>query len=216
MSTKNKNVIYGLAGPDGQIRYVGFTTSTMQYRVNNHRSAAKGGHTAPVNQWIREVGLHSFTGVELEIVPEGEDLREKAEVWIKGFESRGVNLLNCTEAEHAARTRKAMEDPEVRAKISKADRSHTQTPEWRKMISEANKGRKISPEHRAIVSRTHKGKTVSEETRAKISERAMGHKRNLGRVQSAETREKMSVSKHNNLHVAKGIVKTGCRHCEAA
>lgn len=73
--------------------------------------------------------------------------------------------------------------------------------------------RVITAEQREIISRTHKGKKLSVETKAKISEKAQGHKRNAGRKHSPEAREKMSKSHHANLHVAKGVVREGCRWC---
>lgn len=209
-----RNVVYGLAGPDGTVKYIGATSSTVRYRVNNHRSAAKAGHPAPVNEWIRNVGLHDFTGVLIEEVPDGVSIEERRDHWIEAFKRNGKPLLNCSEEEHRDRTREALKREDVREKMRGVARPHTKTPEWRAFISEVNKGRVISEEHRKIISQTHKGKVVSAETRAKIAEKARGHKRNLGRVQSPEAREKMSVTKHIRNHVEKGVVKPGCRHCE--
>lgn len=73
--------------------------------------------------------------------------------------------------------------------------------------------RTISEEHKAAVSRAHTGKTVSEETRKKISEKALGHKRNVGKVKSEATRRKMSNTKHLRNHAEKGITKEGCKWC---
>lgn len=205
-----KNVIYGLAGPDGTIRYIGATSSTVRYRVNNHRSAAKANHPAPVNEWIRNVGLHNFTGELIEEVPEGVSLESRRDFWIDSFKRNGKPLFNCSEEQHRERTKEALSRPEVREKMKGIARPHTQTEEWRKMISEVNKGRVISPEHKAIISATHKGKVVSEETRRKIAEKAMGHKRNEGRTHTPEARAKMS---HTKSHLKKGVTDPNCIYC---
>jgi len=210
---EDRNLVYALYGPDGKPHYVGYTTNTVRYRVNNHRSTAKAGHPAPVNEWIREVGLDNYEGRVLEVVPVGTSLAERAQVWIEGFTKAGHTLVNCTPEQHVKRTKAALDRPEVREKIKNQPRNYVRTPEWRAAISQANKGRVISEEHRAIISKTHTGKVVSEETRKKIAEKAKGHKRNLGKHHSEEAKAKMSLTKHQNQHVAKGVSKATCKHC---
>ena len=208
----NDRIIYGLSGPDGRLSYIGSSRNDLTYVVQHHRSAAKARkNQSPVNLWILEVGLHSFTGEVLETVTE-EDAADRLQWWLDAAREAGHPIRNLTKEDHSERVRKAMNDPEVRARIEASrPRKYTRRADW--VSRKGQTGRHISEEHKAAVSRAHKGKVLSEETRRKIAEKAKGHKRNAGRVQSEETRLKMSWTKHQNGHVAKEIVREGCRWC---
>lgn len=218
MRPKNPNtgvngVIYALTDSEGVIRYIGYTKNDLTYTVNHHRSAAKAMRKAtPVNVWIAEIGLRAFKGEVLEQVTP-EDAEDRLAYWVENARHQGFDLLNLTKEEHMERVREAMRAPEVRKRLSEANKGRVRSPEWRAKVSAANKGRKLSDEHRANISKAQKGKVVSEETRRKISEKAMGHRRNVGKVHSPEAREKMSRSHHANHHLSKGVVKAGCRWC---
>lgn len=209
----DRNVIFTLSGPDGGVRFIGTTTMGLHARVIRYKSAIASSGKSPVMQWIREIGFDNVIARTVEVVDSPEQLKERADHWIGIFSQGGHELLNVTPEQHSALVKKSFEDPAVRAKISKANKGRVRSPETRERMSQSRKGHGISAEHRALISRIHTGKVVGEETRRKISEKAMGHKRNQGRVQSPMTRLKMSRSKHENGHVAKGIVKDNCRWC---
>jgi dipeptidyl aminopeptidase/acylaminoacyl peptidase len=204
--------IYSLSGADGKTVYFGATSKNAAYALSHHRSAAKSAkRRTPVNEWVLEnEGSVVFTALE-EVSEEDKDTR--LEFWLSNARRSGLPILNVTKEEHAAKVKKAMSDPAVRARISENGKGRVNTPEHRKAISEANKGRVISPEHRAIISARHTGKVTSPETKAKIAAKAMGHKRNEGRVHSEAAKEKMSRTRHTLNHVDKGIVKETCRWC---
>ncbi len=83
------------------------------------------------------------------------------------------------------------------AKRKMSENNPMKRPEVRRKLSEANKGKKRSPlseEQRRKLSEANKGKVLSAETRRKIS------KANKGRVLSAETRRKISKAQKNMSH----------------
>jgi hypothetical protein len=74
--------IYGLAGPDGVIRYVGQTRNPQQ-RLWHHRKIARGRRgLAPVYCWMRKAGI---TNVSLVLLATCDwDQRNEEEVrWIQ-------------------------------------------------------------------------------------------------------------------------------------
>lgn len=201
----SNKIIYGVSGPDGRLVYVGTSKNDAAYVEHHHRSAAKAGTSkTPINDWINEVGFYKFKVEVLETVTE-EDAKDRQQWWIDASKESGHPILNLTKEETSERVRQGMkESGTVRAPANRPStykRSNNRT------------GFHLSEEHKAAISRAHKGKVVSEETRKKISEKAKGHKRNLGRYKSEATRLKMSHTKHQNGHVVKGITKDTCRWC---
>lgn len=73
----HERVVYGLAGPDGVIVYVGCTRH-LTARVSQHRSLARCGNPRPLYQWMRSVGLGSVAVVVIH--PEGSCAVEVAEI----------------------------------------------------------------------------------------------------------------------------------------
>lgn len=204
--------IYSLSGPDGVPRYFGATSKDAAYALSHHRSAAKSAkRRTPVNEWVLEAGGSvGFTALE---TVDAESKAERLEFWIADARSKGLDILNVSKEEHAAKVKEAMADPEVRARISENGKGRVNTPEHRKAISDANRGRVITPEHRAIISKVHTGKITSEETKALIAEKARGHLRNLGRKHTPEARERMSHTRHVRNHVDKNVTKDSCVWC---
>ena len=99
----------------------------------------------------------------------------------------------------------AMKRPEVRRKVSEANKGKTHSKETRQKISEAGKGRTHSEETKRKISENNanKGKPRSEETKRKISEAHKGKKLSgehiqkmsealKGKTRSEETKRKMS------------------------
>ena len=65
-------------------------------------------------------------------------------------------------------TKDAMNNTEIRKKISNSKLGKPLSEEHKKAISEGNKGRAVSKETREKISKIHKGKIVSDETRQKL------------------------------------------------
>lgn len=209
-----ERIIYGLSGADGKIVYVGYTGNGLVYALDHQRSRSRLGTNTPVCVWIRENG-EVFDGEVLEYLKPEDDAKDRVAYWSDYITANGGELLNVSSEQMSERLKKVFaERPELRAAVSRANKGRVVSEETRRRISESNKGKVISEAQRDAVRRTHTGKIVSEETRRKIAEKARGHQRNLGRVQSQETRDRMSYSKHLKNHVFWSINKTSCRWCE--
>lgn len=203
----SEKIIYGVSGPDGRLVYVGTSKNDLSYVEQHHRSAAKAGKSStPINDWIIETGLYEFRVELLETVTI-EDAKDRQQWWIDASRESGHPILNLTKEEASERVKQGMKDTDA---ITRAVANRPKTYAKR---TNNRKGFHLSDEHKAAISRAHKGKVVSEETRKKISEKAMGHKRNLGRYKSEATRLKMSWTKHLHGHVDKDIYKPTCRWC---
>ena len=201
--------IYGLSDNGGTLRYIGVSSKDAAYVLSHHRSAAKSAkRRTPVNEWVLSIGDRLKYKAIHEVTEEQKTDRVNAV--IESLRSAGVDLLNVSKEEHAAKVRQAMSDPDVRKRISENGKGRVNTPEHRAAISRANKGRVISEEHRAIISKVHSGKVTSDETKAKIAEKARGHKRNAGRVHTQASKDRMSHTRHLKNHLEP---KEGCRWC---
>ena len=64
-------------------------------------------------------------------------------------------------------------------------------------VRACNRGKRLSEEHKQRISESIKAKNIkrSDETKAKISQANKGHKHNLGRIQSEETKIKIAQTK---------------------
>ena len=91
---QRETVIYALVDSDGRIGYAGSTKVNAKTRYWEHRSRARKGHTAPVYNWIREVGIDSFSYVELEKLSSGQDVATIEARWIKKLIDQGHPLQN--------------------------------------------------------------------------------------------------------------------------
>lgn len=57
--------VYALVGPGGEIGYVGSTNTNALNRRWQHIYRARVGHTAPVYEWMRQVGIENVEHVVL-------------------------------------------------------------------------------------------------------------------------------------------------------
>lgn len=193
-------MIYGLSGPDNRIVYIGTSKNDTTYVTSHHRASARSAvkdpsKSTPIREWIAQTGFYDFKAEELEMV-EDADLEDRLAYWMDYCAANDIKLLNISKEEQLAKLKERMADPEVRARmLANRPKKRVRPEGWVKPAPKKT-GRTISEAHKEAVRRAHTGKTVSEETRRKISEKAKGHKRNLGRVQSPEARLKMSHSKH--------------------
>jgi hypothetical protein len=73
--------VYGLAGPDGVIKYVGQTVRSVKGRLQSHAFYARRGDKTPVCAWIREVGVDNVTPVQLEVCAHA-DRYDRERHWI--------------------------------------------------------------------------------------------------------------------------------------
>lgn len=181
--------------------YIGQSVD-IEERWGNHRSELRGNHHTNKHlqsSWNRD-GEDSF---KFTIICECDEnqLNTMEEYYIlelMSYDRRvgynktygGGGCRATEETKNKISENSGSRRPEVRKKLSEANKGKTLSEECRKKISKSLKGRIISEEHRKKLSENNarywKGKILSEETRKKISEAEKG------RTISEETREKMS------------------------
>lgn len=103
--------VYGLRA-GSVFGYVGMTRVNMKTRLWEHRSRARSGHTAPVYDWMRSVGVDSVEIVELSNNPAEEVLI------ISNLLADGHPLANQTSRDGVANSMSAA----ARARIGDAKR----------------------------------------------------------------------------------------------
>lgn len=139
--------IYGLYF-QGELRYIGQTTHSLQCRLSNHISKArKSNRKTPVTCWIRSIlNLKELPQVKLieEVVLKDADEAER--FWIATFSSdrlknfsEGGNMCGFLGKKHSPETRKQMS-------ISAQNRKWSMSDEAKRRLSERSKTRKHSPE----------------------------------------------------------------------
>lgn len=130
--------IYGLSGPDGKIRYVGASATSLAKRLGRHRKRSASGSPYPVHAWMRSVGISSVVIVELEQC-EVDVLSEREVHWITELrthiEHGGVNVL----------TGRSWPDS-YKSVLSSAIKEGRSTPSQRKLSSDLVRTRLASPD----------------------------------------------------------------------
>lgn len=187
--------IYVLVDPrDGEVRYVGWTTKTLAWRLLRHVKAR--GKTWRDN-WIAVLlGLGEIPIIRvLQVLPlQGSQDAER--YWIKTLRDAGCRLTNTTEGGEGVvgYTWTA----EARVAVSQARQGRVTTDVTRAKISAAAQRQMADPRQRAAVSRVHKGKQISAAQRKKVGEAATlrwAAWRSAGNTMSVEAREKLSAAK---------------------
>jgi ribosomal protein L25 (general stress protein Ctc) len=196
--------IYALIDPrSGRVRYVGITKLRLEQRLAEHLKTARSGKPFPVCRWLRIL-------LSLDLIPRCELLEQTTDplrecTWIALYRSEQPDLLNCTGGGEGLFD----PSPEVRLKLSQANKGRlfsaahrqklslakqgtTHTPEARLKIATAHKGKAkpaFSAAHRANISKAQKGRRLSDEQKQKLSVAGKGRP---GRPHSDETRAKIS------------------------
>lgn len=223
------HVIYGLYDPtlpESVIRYVGYTSQTLDRRLVEHvcESAAKA--KSHRHKWIRSLVSRGVKPaiVTLEIVT-AETWRERECFWIASL----LNLVNGTAGGEGL----INPTQEVRDRISKSVSARLQGNQYRKGIAHTVEskaaiaaGMKLSAKFAAAnaAKRGIPGHSISDESKEKIRQSKLGKKRppmgeewranmraaQLGRKHSAETKAKISAAQ-------KGVSKNvGLVHTDSA
>ena len=155
--------------PDGSPFYVGKGTGDR-----SRRFSVRGAHHKSIvaKHGRKNIGVYVFP-CESEEQAHADEVQQIAQLRREGYE-----LCNHTDGGEGA-----------------SGYSHSDATKAK--MSAINKGRAKSPrskEHCEKLSIARKGKTVSVETRAKLSALMMGHRMNIGRVMSQETKRKLSAA----------------------
>jgi predicted GIY-YIG superfamily endonuclease len=169
--------VYGLAEPDGFIRYIGQTVD-LERRYRRHLQPSNLARHTHKNHWIKKMlrdGQKPIM-IELDCVETYEEVIEREIYFIACYRQLiGDALTNSTSGGEGVRD--FVQTEEGRAKISQALRGNTHL-----------RGKKFSDETRRRMSEAHKGQRHTEETKAKMR----GNKNSLGVRPSAETRALLS------------------------
>ena len=91
---KRETVIYALKDSNGNIGYIGSTKVNAKTRYWEHRSRARNMHSAPVYEWIRQVGVDSFAYFVIEELDSAADISQVEANWIKKLIQEGHPLQN--------------------------------------------------------------------------------------------------------------------------
>ncbi len=189
MNTK----IYVLCAPDGEIRYIGKTSSSISARFRGHLSCARCGEKSYLYNWLRSILATGYLpSVSLIGEVEGQGCEEE-KAWIAYGRLEGWRLTNTTDG-------------------GDGTSGHIYSEEERKHMREGHLRHPVSDDGRRRMSEAHKGKPQSEAHRAKVSLALIGNKYRLGIPHSEESRRKMSVagkgklkSEAHRLHISEGL-----------
>jgi hypothetical protein len=205
------SLIYTLSCPvSGEVRYVGYTSRTLHYRIERHLWSARiGKQRSRVYRWIRALmneGLKPTISALEEVQP-GWRWQDRERLWILLHRAHGARLCNhslggegnvvwIVSPETRARMSvaqkvKAVSDAQ-RTKNAAATKLLMSDPERRAAISAKLKGRKIAPEVVARAVEGRAGYRHSEDTKARIG--AANRVALQGKVLSPETIAKRSAA----------------------
>lgn len=185
--------------------YVGWTSTSMEWRWRRHCYSAQEGSRLYFHAAIRKYGIESFTHEILDVLATEAGAKRAEKLWIKrlGTFGSGYNLTMGGEGVMGLRYPVS---EETRQKMSKAHKGRKLTPAHIARLREVKRGVKLgphSPESNELRSKALKGRSTSDETRKKIAESKRGtthspetrqriSEAGKGRVTSAETRQRLS------------------------
>lgn len=217
-----KGYIYALICPIiNDIRYVGQTSRTLEFRLSRHISKTKSKvyknqKLTHKENWLKKLIdndiIHLLKIKQLEEC-NVDILNEREEFWISKYKLKDKKLTNLTNGGNQYCNNNYTPTEETKRKISlgmkksKIFKNAMQNKERREKISKANKGKKLTEEHKMKISKSNKkgqhagnknsfyGKTHTEETKEKLSEYAKKRTKDknsfYGKTHSEITKEKI-------------------------
>lgn len=215
--------VYGIAGEDGRIRYVGQTTGDLKNRLCAHLSAAYRRQKTPLARWLRKLIVTGGTPA-IFVIERDATLHLAEQRLIAWYRRHGARLLNVTDGgegtlgcrfpgrkrpDLAARNRLAagkpiphLNTPETIAKISAASKGKPRPYMVARNRATAGKpGHRHTPESRAKISAAHKGRTLTPAWKLKLSVAAKRRWRGLPEqlAQMAKARTVMAQKRASNV-----------------
>lgn len=211
--------IYGLFSPEGNLRYIGYSSNVENRIYEHHFWGNLKGYTRKEN-WIKYL-LNNGKTAELVILKRfttAEELNDSEIETIAYYRKLGYDLTNANGGgkggqlgvKHSEETRNKISQSNKGRKLSEQSKKnisegHKGIPVWnkgiptplevRKKISESGKGRIVSEETRKKFSISNKGRVVSEETKEKLRLANIGKPSPMkGKHHSEETKLKLSIA----------------------
>ena len=187
--------------------YVGQTTQGVDKRWKLHLRCARSPRTPAyvglIARAIRKYGSDAFEHQVLSRARSQSELDNLEKVWIILLQSKAPNGYNLSDGGYAAAGH--VVSPEVRARLSEAQKENWKDPYLRSRYSSGHLGTKSTPEQIEARCASLRGKKQSSETIAKRVAKTTGLKRTpefsaacaarmTGRKLSEATRRKMSIS----------------------
>lgn len=188
--------IYTLHDPDTlAVRYVGFTTKTLEKRLARHVKLAKfpkSGNSHRIS-WIRSIiALGKRPVILLVETVSPENWQERERFWISHFRGIGCDLTNSCDGGDGVLN----PTDEVRAKMGAKNRGRVHSAETRARMAASRIGIVVSKEARARMGAARRGKPISKEQIEKL--RAS----RLGKSHSAEARAKIGLAHRGRIREA--------------
>lgn len=198
--------IYTLHDPDTMaVRYVGFTSKTLEKRLNGHIYAARFmlSDTSHRMNWIRSIlNSDKIPVIKLvEIVSEGI-WQERERFWISHFRSIGCDLTNSCDGGIGT----INPSKETREKMSAANRGRILSDKTREKISAAGRGRVHSHETKEKMTAAWRRNKRAQEHLQRLSSA------NIGRKRSRQTREKIGNASRGRKHTMETKLKMSAAH----
>ncbi|MBQ9480002.1 MAG: GIY-YIG nuclease family protein [Selenomonadaceae bacterium] len=195
-------VVYLLTDTTNGKQYVGQTTKTLRERIKRHKHSdllvdrkinAHGWENCKIEileecetydelnrleqEWIAALDTLHPNGYNLTeggMGGPGHKLSEEAKQRISQ-KKKGCKYSAAVCKKISAAVTENMKNPELRRRLSEANKGKTHTEESRKKMSNTRKGRKRDEETKAKIGASNKGAHHSEETRRKMSEEHKKH-----------------------------------------
>lgn len=181
--------IYTLHDPDTMaVRYVGFTSKTLENRLNGHINESKREHHHKA-KWVRSLLATGRKPLILLVeTVTSENWKDRERFWIDHFRKTKCKLTNSCDGGEGT--------------LNPSD-------DVREKIAAAQRGKKISEHHRLRIKAAQTGRIVTDETRsrmraAQINRPSRSHSREarakialgqLGKKKTAEHRQKISAAR---------------------
>lgn len=183
--------LYTLNHPiTNEIRYVGYTSSSLKERLRCHlKDVDKKSTNCHRNKWIRFLRKENLIPT-INLIQENLTKQEAIQLEIKTiseYKLLGINLTNNTNGGEGGTGYKFSKEQRIElAKKMTGKKFKPCSEERKRKISQANKGRKLTDEQKAKMSIAIKKRFENPQERLRLS------KINKGKKLSAETKKKMS------------------------
>jgi len=204
-------LIYVLSGPDGEIRYVGQTTKTLNRRLREHLQPSCLKKPSHRTHWLKGlVDIGERPTIALLQVLYGEGDANAAEIyWIAWCRQNGYRLVNdaeggCGVRGLSAETRQKMSDAK-KGMVPKCS-SLPKSESTKELIRQAHIGKKASEETKIKMGNSRRGRKHTDETKRLMSAKALGRpksdeaKRNIS--EAARRRKPPSEEARKNMSLA--------------